>query len=580
MSFQATESSFNELVGVSTRKYVIPRYQREYSWGVDNLVTFWSDIHDEDEFFFGSIVLKTPDNDRLRIEIIDGQQRMLTMTIFYSAIRDVLHELGELTDAASIHSQYIIQRRGRRDNDFIIQPTLGLRGYFQRSVQSLEPDFSRPTTKEEKRVRKNYEWFKARIYEKIHANSSDNSLPIIDDLIEIIGRMQLIQITVTESYDAYRIFETVNATGVDLSVADLIKNMVFKHIREDDETGEDPAQIKWTEMKNNLAEINLDVARFVRYHWISSRQTVTMGKLYKSVKNSATRSRNWQSLMDDLVDDSELINQLMLGEIPNPSMLASISRINRKLKLINGLGFSQCYVLLLSIYRNMERLNFSWEGFENLVSEVENFNFVYHTICTRPANRVETFYSQKAILINQIEDNDEGLARFTSNIRSIFDELIALRPSRTDFILDFNNNTQYSNSTKKKSLLRYILGRVEEHYYPEQINERPIDESISIEHILPQSPEEHWGLNSEEVKPYVHRIGNLVLVGQGFNSSARNFGIQRKIAELSRTGILTTADLITEISGTDNPVWTEEEINRRTTSLAELAYDQLWSRRA
>ena len=95
--------------------------------------------------------------------------------------------------------------------------------------------------------------------------------------------------------------------------------MVFKHIREDDDTGEDPAQIKWTEMKNNLAEINLDVARFVRYHWISSRETVTMGKLYKSVK-SATTNRAWQTLMDDLVHDSTLINHLMLGEIPNENM--------------------------------------------------------------------------------------------------------------------------------------------------------------------------------------------------------------------------------------------------------------------
>ena len=64
------------------------------------------------------------------------------------------------------------------------------------------------------------------------------------------------------------------------------------------------------------------------------------------------------------------------------------------------------------------------------------------------------------------------------------------------------------------------LGRFEELYYPEQI-ERPIDESISIEHILPQRPEEHWGLAQEEVKSYVHKIGNLVLVGQGFNSSKK-----------------------------------------------------------
>lgn len=577
MSFTATESSFDELMGSVERKYVIPRYQREYSWGIDNLATFWSDIHDEDDFFFGSVVLKRPERRRARIEIIDGQQRMLTMTILYAAIRDVLNELGELTDAASIHSQFIITRRGRRDNDHIIQPTQGLRNYFERSVQSLEADFRRPSTKEEKRVKKNYEWFKTRIYDKLQSSSAEDSLTIIDDLIDTIGRMQLIQITVTESYDAYRIFETVNATGVDLSVADLIKNMVFKHIREDDDTGEDPAQIKWIEMKNNLAEINLDVARFVRYHWISSRETVTMGKLYKSVK-SATTNRAWQTLMDDLVHDSTLINHLMLGEIPNENMQRNISRINRKLKLIHGLGFSQCYVLLLSIYRNMERLNYSWDEFEDLVSELENFNFIYHTICTRPANRVENFYSQKAILINQAQNDEIGLARFSSNIESIYTEFVDLKPSRSDFIQDFTSSTQYSNSSKKKSLLRYILGRFEEFNYPEQVNERPIDDSISIEHILPQSPDQHWGLSSEDVKPYVHRIGNLVLVGQGFNSSARNFGIQRKIAELGSTGVNTTADLISDISRNDPPVWTENEINLRTNELAELAYDVLWSR--
>lgn len=577
MSFTATESSFDELMGSVERKYVIPRYQREYSWGVDNLATFWSDIHDEDDFFFGSVVLKRPERRRARIEIIDGQQRMLTMTILYAAIRDVLNELGELTDAASIHSQFIITRRGRRDNDHIIQPTQGLRNYFERSVQSLEPDFRRTSTKEEKRVKKNYEWFKARIYDKLQSRSPEDSLTIIDDLIDTIGRMQLIQITVTESYDAYRIFETVNATGVDLSVADLIKNMVFKHIREDDDTGEDPAQIKWTEMKNNLAEINLDVARFVRYHWISSRETVTMGKLYKSVKN-ATTNRAWQTLIDDLVHDSTLINHLMLGEIPNENMQGNISRINRKLKLINGLGFSQCYVLLLSVYRNMERLNYSWDEFENLVSELENFNFIYHTICTRPANRVENFYSQKAIMINQTQNDKVGLARFSSNIESVYTEFISLKPNRSDFIQDFTSSTQYSNSKKRKSLLRYILGRFEEYHYPEQVNERPIDDSISIEHFLPQSPEEHWGLSSEDVKHYVHLIGNLFLVGQGFNSSARNFGIQRKIVELRNTGINTTAALISEISRNDPPVWTENEINLRTNQLAELAYDVLWSR--
>jgi uncharacterized protein with ParB-like and HNH nuclease domain len=577
MSFTATESDFADLWGSAERKYVIPRYQREYSWGIDNLATFWSDIHEEEDFFFGSVVLKTPDRRGARIEIIDGQQRMLTMTILYAAIRDVIQRLGDSQGSAAIHSQYILQRVGRRDGDFIIRPTFGLRDYFERSIQSVNPNFRNPSTKEEKRVQRNYNWLRDKINQMmVHENMEEN-LAVIDDLIDRTRRMQIIRIHVTDSYDAYRIFETVNATGVDLSVADLIKNMVFRHIREDEHTGEDPAQVKWSEMKDNLAEINLDVARFVRYHWISSRETVTMGKLYKSVKQ-ATSSRGWQSLLEELLEDSRLINRLMRGQIPNPNMYANISRINKKLESIFVLGFSQCYVLLLSVYRNRERLGFSWDDFESLVTEIENFNFIYHTICTRPANRVETFYSRKAILINQIENNSDGVARFRSNINSIYNELVSLKPNKSDFINDFIANTQYSNSTKKKSLIRYILGRFEGYFYPEHVVERPIDESISIEHILPQRPEEHWGLSSEEVKPYVHQIGNLVLVGQGFNSSARNFGLEVKLEELGTTGVRTTAELISIISENENPVWSENEIYQRSNSIAELAYDELWSR--
>ncbi|MBJ84150.1 MAG: hypothetical protein CMB52_01350, partial [Euryarchaeota archaeon] len=305
MSFTATESDFSELWGSTERKYVIPRYQREYSWKEDNLATFWSDIHEEEEFFFGSVVLKKPENRNTRIEIIDGQQRMLTMTILYAAIRDVASGLGAEEEARRVHTTRIYQVRGLRGGNFIIQPTSGLKDYFERSVQSQTPDFRNPETKEHKRVRKNYLWLKKKIEERLVFESLDENLAVIDDLLERISKMQIIRIMVTDSYDAYRIFETVNATGVDLSVADLLKNMVFRHIREDENSGEDLAQQKWTSMKENLSEINVEVARFVRYHWISSRETVTMGNLYKSVKG-ATSSRGWEDLLLDLHSDSKL----------------------------------------------------------------------------------------------------------------------------------------------------------------------------------------------------------------------------------------------------------------------------------
>lgn len=578
MSFTATDSDFSELWGSMERKYIIPRYQREYSWGIDNLVTFWDDVHTEREFFFGSVVLKDPENRGDRIEIIDGQQRMLTMTILYAAIRDVIRELGDSEIANGVHSQYIIQRRGIRDSEYIIQPTDGLRDYFERSIQSRNPDFRNPGTKEHKRVKKNYDWLKKKIQERLISESLEGNIHILSDLIERMNAMQIIRIKVTDSYDAYRIFETVNATGVDLSVADLLKNMVFRNLLPDEISGEDTAQKKWTEMKENLAEINIEVARFVRYHWISSRETVTMGNLYKSVK-AKTQMYAWEELLSSLHSDSKLLNNLMNGTIPNPRSLVDVQRINSKLKAINEMGFSQCYVLLLSILRNRERLNFSWGELYELVSEIENFNFVYHTICSRPANRVETFYSRTAIVIQEITNDEDGRNRFQSRIESIYNELDELKPSRVEFVEDFKSRTKYTTSTKKKNLIRYILARLEERDYPEQVAERPIDNSISIEHILPQKPEEHWGLTEEEVESYVHLIGNLVLVGIDFNVNARNYELERKILELRESGIRTTVDLLSQIVQENPPIWTKQEIENRTNLLAEISYDELWSNR-
>jgi len=78
------------------------------------------------------------------------------------------------------------------------------------------------------------------------------------------------------------------------------------------------------------------------------------------------------------------------------------------------------------------------------------------------------------------------------------------------------------------------------------------------------------------VKPYVHLIGNLVLVGIGFNSNARNYELERKISELRTTAIQTTADLLSEIEQTSSLIWTNTEIENRTRQLAEIAYDELW----
>lgn len=527
----------------------------------------------EKNLFLGSIVLKrTSESDRT--EIIDGQQRMLTMTILFAAMRDLLSDLGQDKVANELHNRAIVHSPDLLSEDVIILPTPGLRDFFKRSVQSSEPDFANPVTPEEKRVVRNYTWLKNELRAGLETYDGRPE-KFVTDAYNSVRNLKIIEIVVTDEYDAYRIFESVNATGVDLSVSDLIKNMIFSNVRPTND-GLDPAEQSWSKMRKTLEEIGVDIARFVRYHWISRSEFITQSQLYKEVKRQTEENTGWEDLLYSLTEDAGRLSVLMQGEIPNPKSLREIERINSSLLAIRSMGFSQCYVLFLSLLRNQKRLNIAWDVFSNIVQKIEEFNFKYHAVCRLPANRVERNYSSWANAIQSLPATEIGQLRMGSTIAEIEDSLNKLMPSRDDFLSEFPSRTSYNSSLKRKNLIRYILGGIEKSEFESEYKERPIDSSISIEHILPQNPDIAWGLSEEDVLPYVHRIGNLVLVGAGLNSSAKNFHLSRKIEELKATAILSTQRLLSQICEGDPVIWTESEINARTDLIARFVFDEMW----
>lgn len=579
MPFNARDVTLQELWGRSHNRYEVPRYQREYSWTKENVETLWSDLDSEQDFFLGSVVMKEADNTRNRIEIIDGQQRLLTITILYSAIRDVTSQIGDEASATRIHSNRIFEADDFGvGGQYIINPAPSLRDYFRRSVQCFpNPNFSRPETKEEKRVKSNYDFFVKQIKSVVETRETQGEKILeLNNIMEKIKRMKIIWINVTDEYDAYRIFETVNARGKDLSVADLLKNMIFKEIDVED-SGRDPAKEKWDDIKDNLEPTSFDIAKFVRYHWISSRKRgVTMGKLYRSVKDVVDRTRSWSELLDQLHSDSKLLLELYTGDISNPNNRNVIVEINKSLRSISNMGYSQCFILLLSLFRNRNRLSISYEDLKIITSKIENFNFLYHKVCKLPANRVEKFYSELAVNIQEIDISEDTPARLTSNLNAIHDKFNELHPTKETFTKSFVENIKFVNSTANKRLIRYILKTIDEYHHPRQRSEMTVIDSISIEHILPQNPV-NWGLEVDEIKNYVNLIGNLTLVGQPFNSEAQNFDLERKIGIFRGSSIISTRDLMSEIENDLEMVWNEESILDRTRKLAGIGYDFVWT---
>jgi len=573
MSFEARHTDFGQLWGRNNDKYIIPRYQREYSWNREDVEIFWNDLNEPtQDLFLGSLVLKEKHNSR--IEIIDGQQRMITISILYAALRECAQKNGFPRQADKIHQDRLVEIGDFDDEEIgIIQVAPSLRDYFTRTIQKFpKPNFSNPRTKEEQRVRKNYLFFSEQMGKAIEKCENEGERKqYLSTLLSSIKQIKLIEIRVSDSYDAYRIFESMNARGVDLSVADLLKNMIFSELDLTD-SGEDIAQRKWTMMKENLHEINIDTAKFIRYHWISSNNFLTMNKLYNDIKNKTIDKQSWNRLLENLVNDSITLKHLYLGNIENLNKKSDIDRINSSLRNIATMGFSQCYVLLLSVFRNKESLSMSWENLRELVGKIEVFNFRYHTIASMPANRVEKFYSETAKGIQELVKSDYAEERLQSTLRGIDVHFGSILPNSSEFREKFVQ-VSYTTSKRARQRILYILKKFELYLVPNHGEELAFSENLSIEHLLPQEPSK-WGLSEDDVKPYVHNIGNLVLLGKKLNSEAKNYPLNKKIAVLKSSNILSTKKIINQVAV--EMKWDEKEILKRSILLSEIADEKIW----
>ena len=279
------------------RKYVIPRFQREYSWENEELQTIFDDlvdniyIHDgvltTNDYFIGSLVL-VGDDDTSNIErlVVDGQQRLMTFTIAFAVLAQKFKDLGEEKLSDKTHL-YIMGE----DNDGNLYPKLineNPKPFFQRRIQKKEIDFDAiPETLEEKRILYAYNFFEKQLKEvsllKTIRNNNPSSVDItyLDALKAFrdqILKCKVIYVTVKSLDDAYMIFEVLNSKGKDLTPVDMIKNSLFSILMEEEPL--DNAVETWKEIKNNLKDCgDSDITVFYRHFWLSKYGLSTAKKI-------------------------------------------------------------------------------------------------------------------------------------------------------------------------------------------------------------------------------------------------------------------------------------------------------------
>lgn len=574
MQFDAEDKLLKDIL-IGGEKYKIPRYQRPYSWTIDHVSDLWNDLKEEEPAFLGSFVFNYEKySEEEFVEVIDGQQRLITLTILMAVLRDLYKELGD--EDKSRLTQETIARRDLITGNETYRLKCGdtLNKFFCENIQKPNSNIlsTTPKEKEKKAIRDNYNFLKERLTEELNLfRDKSKKIEYLDKLKKKIFDYKIIWIKTGSDDDAYSIFETVNARGADLTVADLLKNFLFSKLPRTEE-GIDSAKETWSTIENNIekAEGRLNVSKFIRYFWLSKYSFVQEKKIYKEVKRTISDP---STFLSDISKASDYYYKIASDEINANDWMEDFNDRNIAQKIIetlNGLrimGITQCYSLLFCLLMNKDKIGFNFSG---VFKDIEKYHFGYSAICKLSGNVVERIYFntankiQEALKIANREKRVKSIQRELSNFK---EDLKHKYPPKNFFVEKFAD-IEYKNYP----LVIYMLSNIEK--FKGGKSEEFNFTKTNIEHILPQDPAE-WGLTKKDVKEYVNMLGNMTLISKKINGPMGNKPLKEKIKLFKESKLNINKELLEKFKKLKYK-WNEEEIKKRQKELAEFAYDVVW----
>ncbi|KFX55320.1 DUF262 domain-containing protein [Clostridium botulinum] len=573
MNLQAYTRNVRDILDLN-RKYIIPRFQREYAWEEAELSTLWEDIFanmnkeksaiKENPYFIGSLVLVGDDSKDSEFEVVDGQQRLTTITILLSAISEMLRIQGD--EKASNATYKYIEGTDDDDNSFFKLVNENPKPFLQCRIQAKEKDKDyKASTEEEKKLLYAYNFFIRKLdknnldreqYKFFGSYNKLNTLDMIKLIRSQVLAFKTIFITVESLNEAYIIFETLNAKGKNLESIDLVKNRVFKVLSKEHPT--DFAKDKWKKMKGNLYSrtIKINLSTFYRHYWISRYPLVTNQKLYEEfIKKINKNEIEYKKFMNELEEMSEIYTKIVNPNIDDYK-LQEEKFIYDSLSALCIFDVIQVRTIILALLSARKKKLISLKDLKLAIESLEKFHFIFTAVCSSRASNIERMYSKHARHISSCKDRDSMNKAIKNLVNELKEKVTDFNVFRANFnkIVFTNENTQY------KKLIQYIFKKIE--LYKHRTKELSIN-IISLEHILSQSTK----------SPYMPLIGNLIPLDKAINSDMGDIDFDKKIEYLKKSELYIVKEFVSEY---EKKLWNEEEINKRTDSLAELAYNEVW----
>lgn len=540
----------------------IPRFQRPYDWDRENLTEFWNDLKDrsDPEYFMGSIVIFGDRKEKNLLSLVDGQQRITTITIMLAILRNHLAECGESGPAAALHD--LIESRDLDNKSRFVLEHDPSDKYFQYAVQSRAPDQKVAAEgPQQENLRSAFRFLESALKNHIKEHFIDGEGEVakyLKHLRDCLLQMHFISIELDNEDDAYLIFETLNTRGKDLRVSDLLKNH-FMRLIPAKVKGLDGAKNSWVEVieKLNSVTVSLDPDSFLQHYWLSTQSYVSKASLFIHYKG-AIKKPNAKAWLDDIKMASGTYVRVMA---PMEVQWTKEQRsLRESLHALRVFGVAQVAPLMLALMTQYERRMLSLKTTKAAFELIEKFTFQFNALTqSRGGGGVSNMYAKLA-QNTMACGSSQDFTYVMAEMREKFRERV---PDDIEFTVPFSRMTYRKTYTRERNLVRYALTKLARHFgMPEEVDLS----MLTIEHLLPQSKGEETGDEFD-----VGAIGNLILINESINGKVSDKEFKDKQEYVSSKNNVYMDTFLEKAES-----WNDQAIADRGLFLAKIGYEEIW----
>ncbi|MBR7688792.1 MAG: DUF262 domain-containing protein [Acinetobacter ursingii] len=550
---------FLKFIDGSDKRFIIPVYQRNYSWQNKHCAQLLNDLKGlikkpDAPHFFGSIVSSHMQGGKKEdFLIIDGQQRLTTISILLIAIVDLLKHKKVIPKddrlIEKITKKHLVDEYQEDQRKIRLKPIKDDCKAFD-ALFGDESDFVDGSN-----VTSNFRYFRDRIL---------NENIDIDDLYDAISRLQTIDIFLEKDDDPQLIFESLNSTGLELEEGDKIRNFILMGLSS--ELQEKYYEAFWNKIEKNT---NFKVSDFFKdYLTLKLNRTVVIKDIYFTFKDYVKKNNDdIEALLKDLLEYSKLYAIILNPMQYQNSFTAVLVRLSQ-------LEFTVIFPVVLAILKRWNEKNLTDQEITELLRVTEIFLF-RRLIVGLATNALSKIFATLDKDVTKKAQSSQ-LASYAEIYKYVLlnKEESSRFPNDEEFEQALFSRNIYAMSSKNKA---YLFSFLENEESKEQINviERIKDGTYTIEHIMPQTLSPVWqkelGEKSQQIhEQWLHTLPNLTLTGYNSKYSNRPFKDKLDVENGFKDSNLRLNQYVRECLK-----WTEDELVERQSRLSKKSL-KLW----